>query len=272
MHRQAKNSEESRYRRRAPFTRFNYHKPIHNPQETTVHRMLISTPLSPNPHRNLLRSDNALFPIWKKKKENQYLVSIRVEADRYHPQPSFSLLCSSSCFSLHLWQMVNRNNGVWSLGGQGAAGGENKAADESAWAGITPLTSLWSGVDKRASKTDKHVATSANVGLAWWGKAAWFWFLEVEEEWSWSVKEWKCSLFWGEMMWGPRVSGRGWTGSYLVLFTFSSLFFYCSLWISVTVLFNGAPSAWVQDRRHLSHLLSGSWLNHSLQLGVLNSL
>lgn len=35
-------------------------------------------------------------------------------------------------FSLHLWQMVNRNNGVWLLGGQGAAGGENKAADGSA--------------------------------------------------------------------------------------------------------------------------------------------
>lgn len=53
--------------REALFAQFNYHSPIHNPQETTKHRMLISTLLSPNPHRNLLQADNALFPIWKKK-------------------------------------------------------------------------------------------------------------------------------------------------------------------------------------------------------------
>lgn len=49
--------------------------------------------------------------------------------------PSLALFFSATLFlqfSLHLWQMVNRNNGVWLLGGQGAAGGENKAADESA--------------------------------------------------------------------------------------------------------------------------------------------
>lgn len=65
--------------------------------------------------------------------------------------PSSLSLCNTFTlqFSLHLWQMVNRNNGVWLLGGQGAAGGENKAADESAWAGITEasmaLTSPWNG-------------------------------------------------------------------------------------------------------------------------------
>lgn len=60
-------------------------------------------------------------------------------------------------FSPHLWQMVNRNNGVWLLGGQGAASGENKATDESAWAGITqasmPLTSLRIVMDKRLGGT-----------------------------------------------------------------------------------------------------------------------
>lgn len=69
------------------------------------------------------------FP-FEKKRENQYLVSIRVEADQYPPRLSFSLPRSSSSFPLRLWPMVNRNNGVWLLGGQGAAGGENKAADE----------------------------------------------------------------------------------------------------------------------------------------------
>lgn len=121
--------------------------------------MLISTPLSPNPYRNLLWSDNALFPIWKKERKS-------ISGFNTHRSQSIlplTLFFSSALFlqfSLHLWQMVNRNNGVWLLGGQGAAGGENKAADESAWAGITqasmPLTSLLSATDKRAAKTDSH--------------------------------------------------------------------------------------------------------------------
>lgn len=72
------------------------------------------------------------FP-FEKKKENQYLVSIHVEANQYYPPSSLSPCNTFTLqFSLRLWQMVNRNNGVWLLGGQGAAGGENKAADESA--------------------------------------------------------------------------------------------------------------------------------------------
>lgn len=49
------------------------------------------------------------------------------------PGPPF--LCSSSRSSLRLWPMVNRSNGEWLLGGQGAAGAANEAADESAGAG-----------------------------------------------------------------------------------------------------------------------------------------
>lgn len=45
------------------------------------------------------------------------------------PGPPF--LCSSSRSSLRLWPTVNRNNGEWLLGGQGAAGAANEAADES---------------------------------------------------------------------------------------------------------------------------------------------
>lgn len=46
------------------------------------------------------------------------------------PGPPF--LCSSSRSSLRRWPMVNRNNGEWLLGGQGAAGAANEAADEGA--------------------------------------------------------------------------------------------------------------------------------------------
>lgn len=82
--------------------------------------------------------------------------------------PSSLSLCNTLTFqfSFHLWQMVNRNNGVWLLGGQGAAGGENKAADESAWAGITEasmaLTSPWNGGTQKSQK-DKGRHTHNNM-------------------------------------------------------------------------------------------------------------
>lgn len=96
------------------------------------------------------------FPF--EKKERKSISGFNTCGSRSIPAPAlfFSATLFLQC-SLHLWKMVNRNNGVWLLEGQGAAGGENKAADESAWAGITrasmPLTSLWSGMDKRAGKT-----------------------------------------------------------------------------------------------------------------------
>lgn len=37
--------------------------PVPNPQETMFQRMLISAPLLPNPKRNLIHLNNALFPI-----------------------------------------------------------------------------------------------------------------------------------------------------------------------------------------------------------------
>lgn len=159
------------------FAQFNYHSPIHNPQETTVHRMLISTPLSPNPHRNLLWSDNALFPIWKKERKSISGFNTRGSQSILSPS-SLSLRNTLTLqFSLHLWQMVNRNNGVWLLGGQDAAGGENKAADESAWAGITEasmaLTSRWNGGIQWRPKRQRqtlawkhvHVFIFAGLGL-----------------------------------------------------------------------------------------------------------
>ncbi len=71
------------------------------------------------------------FPF--EKKERKSISGFNTCGSRSIPAPA--LFFSATLFlqfSLHLWQMVNRNNGVWLLGGQGAAGGENKAADESA--------------------------------------------------------------------------------------------------------------------------------------------
>lgn len=129
IHRQAENPLESRYRRRPASL-----------NSITVARYAIR-----QRHRRTGCSFQLLFPqipteisfvrtmhfftSGKKKKENQYLVSIHVGDDQY-PPPHF--LGSSSCSSLRLWPMVNRDNGEWLLGGQGAAGAANEAADESA--------------------------------------------------------------------------------------------------------------------------------------------
>lgn len=64
------------------------------------------------------------------------------------PGPPF--LCSSSRSSLRLWPTVNRNNGERLLGGQGAAGAANEAADESA--GARSVNPPADGTHSRAGK------------------------------------------------------------------------------------------------------------------------
>lgn len=121
-----------------------------------MQRMLISTLLSQTPIEISFGRTMHFF-LFEKKKENQYLVSIHVEPNQY----LYLFLCHAFFQpSLHFWQTVNRNNGVWLLGGQGAVEGENKSADESTRAGITQasmlLTSLWRIVDKRTGQTCKQ--------------------------------------------------------------------------------------------------------------------
>lgn len=87
--------------------------PIHNPQETTVHRMLISTPLSPNPHRNLLPLDNALFPIWKK--ERKSISGFNTWGSRSILPGSFFLSASLSLFLLFPPSLANGKQKQWCM-------------------------------------------------------------------------------------------------------------------------------------------------------------
>lgn len=92
--------------------------------------MLISAPLPPNPHRNLLPSDNALFHVWKKKTKKKGGKKINIWF-QYAREPIDTLPFSARPPPLRLRPTVNRSNGGWLPGGQGAAGAANEAADES---------------------------------------------------------------------------------------------------------------------------------------------
>lgn len=163
------------------------------------------------------------FPF--EKKERKSISGFNTCGSRSIPAPAPLFLCHAFFlhFSFHLWQMVNRNNSVWLLGGQGAAGGENTAADESAWAGITQgVCDVNLSEERHGQKSRGSAASVANTLLTYgskggrkkiivemlelWGgpriyftartKTAWIWKRRGEERGAASVNLLLC-LCWG---------------------------------------------------------------------------
>lgn len=111
------------------------------------------------------------FPF--EKKERKSISGFNTCGSRSIPAPAPLFLRHAFFlhFSFHLWQMVNRNNSVWLLGGQGAAGGENTAADESAWAGITQgVCDVNLSEERHGQKSRGSAASVANTLLTYGSK------------------------------------------------------------------------------------------------------
>lgn len=153
IHRQAENPLERPYRRRPPslnsITAALY--TIHQRQRCTGCSFQLLFPQIPT-EISFVRTMH-FFTSEKRRKKINIWFQYMWKPINTLPGPPF--LCSSSRSSLRLWPMVNRNNGEWLLGGQGAAGAANEAADESAPAGITrPLTPLQTEQTERRRRSE----------------------------------------------------------------------------------------------------------------------